>query len=86
MGEEEEEGLVAEADVVGCVGDVGDVGPCAAGVAGAVDGEVDEGWLGRVVFPGGEEVVVWELDCAGVEDARVGVVGWGVEDCYVCEG
>ena len=83
--EEVEEGLVAEAPVVDLVLDLGDLGPRDAAVAGAVDREVDEGWFGGVVLPGGEEVVVWELDGAGVEDLGVGVVTWGSEDGYVCE-
>lgn len=51
-GEDVEEGLVAEAPAVYGVFDGGKGGPGLALVGALVDGVVDNGWLGRVVFPG----------------------------------
>lgn len=78
--------MVAEAPAIAFVLDAGDFFPGVAGICGAVDGEVDWGWFFGVVFPGCEEGAVGELGGAGVEDAGVGVGGWGGEDCDFGEG
>lgn len=71
-----EKGLVAEAPAIDLVIDFCAFGPGLAAIDGLVDGEVGKGvvvW--EVVFPGCEEEArFFELEGAGVEGARDGVV------------
>lgn len=78
--------MVAQTPVVDGVLHARDLVPGVAVVLGAEDGEPDEGRLRAVVLPGCEDVARGELRRAGVEDARVGVVGGRREDDSVGEG